>query len=117
MNHDDLVAYVKRLESRLAAAELEIAELRRAAEGPMGRHVPAARAAEALGWNVRTVRRAIEREELLGRAIRIGESRRRRWVVNAVALERLLARGDGPSAAGAARTARGAGAGARKPSG
>ena len=79
------------------------------------RHVPAEVAAARLGVDVRTVRRWIEGQRLLGRALRVPGSRRRRWVVNAVALDRLLAPGspaapaarDDGSASAAAKHAKG----------
>jgi hypothetical protein len=70
-------------EPRLAALEQE-----RTRPEPT-RHVSAAAAAQVLGCDARTIRRWIVQGRLLGRSIRLSGSSRRRWLVNANALERM----------------------------
>src|SRR5262245_32506704 len=90
------------LQKKIEAHEQPIADLEAKAWGDSVRHVSAARAAEQLGIDVRSVRRLVESGQLLGRRLVIPGSKRRRWVVNALALKRFVGSEPGLPAAPAA---------------
>ena len=79
-----LRATVRSLASRLAAVERELGL------GRGARRVSAARAAELIGCDPRTVRRMIQDGELEGAVIELPGRSRRRWVVLLSAVEALL---------------------------